>query len=466
MTNQPIPISKTKTIPPRRRAVLLTRKRLLDVLFESLDKKLILISAPAGYGKTSLLIDLANQSELPCCWLALDELDREPQRFITYIIASIAERYPEFGNRTTALLSSLTSLESEMDRLVVMLANETYEQIHENFILVLDDFHLVNDVQPIQAFLNRFIQLVDEKCHLIIASRILTSLSDLPLMAARDQVSGLSFSDLAFHSDEIQALLAQNNNLHISDDDPLDLNSAKQLILTPTNNIPTSLIVREVINQSGCHSFLIQYIMHYLFEQGFENLNIRDIKILAKSFSQKRSDFQDWTNSLGLTAREIYKILLEFSVPLSINDMRARFVDAPEDFSKSIEALCYHGLVREDNDFYHVNGLMFKNWLEENQVNLEFDETARIFDAIKVKINNISISAKRNSAIETLKNIEIEVRRGGKADKQKTKKLLEFLSTVAPDAWEVAISSLSNPINGISTAIKKIAEHAKSAKGI
>ena len=216
--SSPIPISKTKIIVPHRRQELLSRPRLLDSLKALLDNKLVLLSAPAGYGKTSLLIDLAHNIEMPVCWLSLDLLDRDPQRFMAYLIATLAERFPGMGETSRLQLNRLKSIEQDAESLLVTLTNELYDQVEDDFLLILEDYHLLDDVPVISTLVNRFLELVVENCHILLSSRTLPSLDDVTLMVAREQVAGISHAELAFLPREVQALYAQNHHQHLSDD--------------------------------------------------------------------------------------------------------------------------------------------------------------------------------------------------------------------------------------------------------
>ena len=211
-----VPVTRTKIIVPRRRADLLARARLLELLDELLDNRLIIVAAPAGYGKTSLMVDFAHTYQWPVCWYSLDTLDQDPLRFIAHFISAISQRFPNFGKSCIAALQNMGQDRLDLDVLSSLIINDIYENITEHFMFVIDDFHLVESSKSIVYFVNRFIQDADENCHLVLASRTLLTLPDLPLMVARAQVGGLSFEELTFQPSEIQSLLQQNYQLSIS----------------------------------------------------------------------------------------------------------------------------------------------------------------------------------------------------------------------------------------------------------
>ena len=89
-------VTRTRIIVPRRRPEILSRPRLLDELLDLMDARLIIVAAPAGYGKTSLLIDFVHHLEWPVCWYALDPLDQDPLRFVAHFVAALQLRFPHF----------------------------------------------------------------------------------------------------------------------------------------------------------------------------------------------------------------------------------------------------------------------------------------------------------------------------------------------------------------------------------
>ncbi len=260
MTKSSIPISKTKIIVPTRRSELLSRHRLLERLKSYLDNKLVLVSATAGYGKTSLLIDLANHTDLPVCWLALDPLDRDPQRFMAYLIASLAERFPGVGESSLNLLNNLKTIETDAEALLVALTNELYDSAEDDYLLIIDDYHLLDDAPVISSLVNRFLQLVDENCHLVISSRTLPDLDDVTLMVAREQVAGLNHMELAFQPRELQALYSQNHHKHLPDD------QAKELI-NKTGGWITGMVLSETAGMQVANVDTFAYLGRQVLDQ-------------------------------------------------------------------------------------------------------------------------------------------------------------------------------------------------------
>jgi len=237
-------ISRTKLVVPQRRKELLSRPRLLELLSDLLDYRLIIVAAPAGYGKTSLLIDFATQFDWPFCWHALDPLDNDLHRFLSHFVMSIRQRFPDFGSEAIRILSHSPADQINTDHLISVLTNEVFENIPEHFVVVLDDYHLLQSSPQIDQFLSDFIQRADDNCHIVITSRKLLTLPDLPLMVARSQVGGLSIEELAFTPDEIHRLYSHVFHQQIN-------RQEAQELATQTDGWITGLLLTSQTLKSG-----------------------------------------------------------------------------------------------------------------------------------------------------------------------------------------------------------------------
>jgi ATP/maltotriose-dependent transcriptional regulator MalT/DNA-binding SARP family transcriptional activator len=264
----PIQVTQTKVILPRRRSDLLTRQRLIDLMFDLMDYKLAILVAPAGYGKTSLLVDFAHHSDLSICWYSVDALSHDIARFIAHFIAAISHTYPQFGKYSLAALEENLQGRFNLDNLVATIVNEAYEHIREHFVFIIDDYHLVHDQKEINYFISRFTQEVDENCHMILSSRALLTLPDMPLMVARSMVGGLSLEELAFQADEIQALMMEKYHLVLSRADAEELYLATEGwvtgLLLSSENFNSGYLSRlraARISRVGLNDYLVQQIL-------------------------------------------------------------------------------------------------------------------------------------------------------------------------------------------------------------
>jgi LuxR family maltose regulon positive regulatory protein len=196
----------TKLHVPRPRPDLVPRPRLAERLDEGLARGLMLVCAPAGYGKTVLLADWVRRGQQPVAWLSLDAGDNDPARFWRHGVAALGQRRPGLAERVGPLLGPPAP--SSYEGLVSALINElAAEPDAHQALLVLDDYHLI-DSEAVHSSLEFLLEHRPPGLHLVLASR-----SDPPLALARlrgrGQLTELRAAELRFTADEAAALLRQ-----------------------------------------------------------------------------------------------------------------------------------------------------------------------------------------------------------------------------------------------------------------
>jgi LuxR family transcriptional regulator, maltose regulon positive regulatory protein len=215
------PLLMTKLAVPSTRVSLVPRPRLSERLEEGLGPQLILVSAPAGFGKSTLLGTWASElsgSGRPMAWYSLDSGDNDPAQFWRYFFTAIDLLQPGSGKTALALLGSPQP--PPIEAILTTLLNELVD-LSTNAVLVVDDYHLIES-QTIHEALTFFIDHLPPRMHLVIATRMDPPLP-LPRMRARGEMTELRAADLRFTPEEAATFLNQVMGLELSAEDTAEL---------------------------------------------------------------------------------------------------------------------------------------------------------------------------------------------------------------------------------------------------
>jgi len=203
---------KTKFLAPAHNARSVARPRLIERLAPRPERKLVLISAPAGYGKTTLTLQWLQGLDRNVCWLSLDEYDNQVYRFWQYIVGSINTVIENFGAETTQLINT----EANAEAIVTALINELslWSLNNNELSIVLDDFHAIDDHGTLRSFAY-FIDFLPPNVEIIITSRFEPPLP-ISRWSVKNWVDAIYATDLVFNLDESQAFFNDYMSLPLS----------------------------------------------------------------------------------------------------------------------------------------------------------------------------------------------------------------------------------------------------------
>ncbi len=355
----------TKLYLPKWRPGLVSRPDLVARLSQGTGRKLTLVSAPAGFGKTTLLAEwlaAAPVSARAAAWVSLDETDNDPALFWAYVITALQKVQAEVGQSALSLLQSPQP--PPIESILTTVLNEI-AAIEDDFALILDDFHVI-DAPPIHAAVAFLLDHLPPGMHLVIATREDPRLP-LPRLRARGQLTELRAADLRFTPDEAAAFLNQAMGLNLLAADVVALETRTEGWIAGLQLAALSLRGRADV-RGFVRAFAgdDRYIVDYLVEEVLQRQPAR-----VRSFLLQTSVLDRLSGPLcdAITGQEDGKALLEilergnlFVVPLDDKRQWYRyhhlFADVLRAYAQDEEApdriAVRH---RRASEWYETNGL-------------------------------------------------------------------------------------------------------------
>lgn len=205
-----IPLLRTKFSVPLIPAEFVHRPRLVERIHRGVKGPLTLLSAPAGFGKTNLLVEWVMQSPLSVAWLTLDREDNDLVRFFRYLTSALQEIDPQLGDETYEFIQSTKG--SSLEVALTLLINEI-STLSKDIALVLDEFNLIESPAILQS-LTFLIKHLPGRMHLIVASRTEPAL-EMAYLRSKRWVVELTADDLRFTAHEVSLFFNQTMGLQL-----------------------------------------------------------------------------------------------------------------------------------------------------------------------------------------------------------------------------------------------------------
>ncbi len=280
---------QTKLYVPRLRPSLVPRPHLIKELNAGLDSKLTLISAPAGFGKTTLLSEWVQQCKCTIAWISLDEGDNDPARFLNYLVTALCQAkgpaLSDAAGREAAIGESALSMlqfpqPPPTEAILTSLINEIAD-IPDRIILILDDYHIIES-PSVDKLLIFFLEHLPPQLHLVIATRVDPSLP-LARLRAQGQLLELRAADLRFASVEAAEFLNQVMGLDLVAEDIVVLETRTEgwiaglQLAALAMQGALALQGREnaadrTKSFTGSHRFVLDYLIEEVLEQQSESV--------------------------------------------------------------------------------------------------------------------------------------------------------------------------------------------------